>query len=111
MPYDISLTDRGLNIHLDGAPRYFNAYWLRDACTSCIDPQTRERIFDSSVLAEAPKAAKAWVEGDHLNIEWAAEDHISTVPLALLKDVAITATPMILPRCRARHGWVILSLH
>ncbi len=93
MTYDITLTDRGLNITLDEAPTYFNAFWLRDACTSCIDTQTRERIFDTSVLATPPKVKKAWVEGDFLQIVWEGEDHISTVPMTLLHDVATYGRP------------------
>lgn len=93
MTYDITLTERGLSITLDEAPTYFNAFWLRDACTSCIDTQTRERIFDTSVLAEPPKVIKAWVEDEFLQIVWEGEEHISTVPLTLLQDVATYGRP------------------
>ena len=39
----IALAERGLTLRIAGRDTYFNYYWLRDACTSCIDPQTRER--------------------------------------------------------------------
>ncbi|MBE0414802.1 TauD/TfdA family dioxygenase [Yoonia sp.] len=84
----ISLSDRGLTITFGTQPQYFNYYWLRDACVSCIDPQTRERIFDSSALPNPPRATDAWIEGDHLRLSWQDEAVVSSVPMLLLRDVA-----------------------
>ena len=89
----VTLSDRGLTLRMGEMQPYFNYYWLRDACTSCIDPQTRERIFDCSALPAAPKATAAWIEGDTLRLSWRDEDLISTVPLALLHQMAATGRP------------------
>lgn len=84
----IILQDKGLRLMLGGTEHYFNYYWLRDACETCIDPQTRERVFDSSVLPEAPRARAAWVEDEALRVDWLGEDLVSSVPMRLLRDVA-----------------------
>ncbi|MCC5954922.1 MAG: TauD/TfdA family dioxygenase [Natronohydrobacter sp.] len=89
----ITLSDRGLTLTLGEKPQYFNYYWLRDACNSCIDPQTRERIFDCSALPVAPKATAAWIEGDHLRLSWQDEAVVSSVPMALLRDMAASGRP------------------
>jgi gamma-butyrobetaine dioxygenase len=89
----ISLSERGLVLRFGAEPQYFNYYWLRDACTSCIDPQTRERIFDCSALRAAPKATAAWIEDDHLRLSWQDEAVLSSVPMALLRDMAASGRP------------------
>lgn len=89
----ITLLDQGLNLMLGQKAQYFNYYWLRDACTSCIDPQTRERVFDCSALASPPKATSAWVEGDNLRLSWQQEPIVSSVPMALLRDMTVTGHP------------------
>ena len=89
----IALSDRGLTLTLAETPRYFNYFWLRDACTSCIDPQTRERIFDCSALPDPPRATAAWIEGDHLRLSWQDEAVLSSVPLSLLHQIAATGRP------------------
>lgn len=89
----IALSDRGLTLTLGEQPQYFNYFWLRDACTSCIDPQTRERIFDCSALPNPPKATSAWIEGDHLRLSWQDEAVVSSVPLSLLHQIAATGRP------------------
>ncbi|MFX0545115.1 TauD/TfdA family dioxygenase [Roseovarius sp. S1116L3] len=95
------LRDKGMTVGLPGGDTYFNYYWLRDACVSCIDPQTRERIFDASELAAPPRASSAMIEEDMLVIGWQDEAQASRVPLALLQEVAANgraADPAGLPR-------------
>ncbi len=89
----ISLSDRGLTLTLGEQPQYFNYFWLRDACISCIDPQTRERIFDCSALPNPPKATSAWIEGEHLRLSWQDEAVVSSVPLSLLHEISATGRP------------------
>lgn len=89
----ITLQDRGLRIAIGETDAYFNYYWLRDACESCIDPQTRERVFDSSVLAQPPFAESAWVEDDALRIHWRDEGFVSRVPMRLLRDMVELGHP------------------
>ncbi|MBB5516746.1 gamma-butyrobetaine dioxygenase [Rubricella aquisinus] len=93
MDSDISLGSNGLTLTLDGQEAYFNACWLRDACTSCIDRQTRERIFDASSLPDLPHVTRAWIEGDSLRIAWRDEAAVGTVPLDLLRHVAAHGRP------------------
>ncbi|MDO6591624.1 gamma-butyrobetaine,2-oxoglutarate dioxygenase [Loktanella sp. D2R18] len=90
MNTQFELQDNGVIVPLSSGPKYFNYYWLRDASNSSIDPQTRERIFDVSQLASAPKAQALSVKDDMLVIDWEAEDCPSEVPLALLESVATT---------------------
>lgn len=87
------LHDNGATISLSQGAKYFNYYWLRDASTSTIDPQTRERIFDTSHLPTAPKAKAMSIDRDNLVIAWETEDTPSQVPLRLLEDVAIQGRP------------------
>ena len=89
----IALSDRGLTLTFGERAQYFNYYWLRDACSSCIDPQTRERIFDCSALPAPPKATEAWIDGDSLRLRWQDENLVSTVPMALLRDMATHGRP------------------
>lgn len=95
------LKENGMVVGLPDGDSYFNYYWLRDACLSCIDPQTRERIFDASELKNAPRASSAMVDDDMLVIGWQHEAQASRVPMALLRQVAKggrTADPAALPR-------------
>ncbi|MFT6089459.1 MAG: gamma-butyrobetaine dioxygenase [Sulfitobacter sp.] len=97
----IVLTDTGLNVPLCAGTTYFNYCWLRDACVSCIDSQTRERIFDVASLPDLPRAKAARIEGADLVIEWQAETQISHIPLALLESFAANGRaddPADLPR-------------
>lgn len=97
----VSLTDTGLKVPLSNGPAYFNYCWLREACPSCIDGQTRERIFDVASLPDLPRAKSARVEGAALVIEWQAETQISEIPLTLLEAVAANGReedPADLPR-------------
>ncbi len=97
----LPLTDTGLQVPLPGGPAYFNYCWLRDACPSCIDPQTRERIFDVASLPALPRAASARIEGDTLVIDWQGEPQVSQIPLAQLETFARrgrAADPADLPR-------------
>lgn len=87
------LQETGVVIPLSNGPKYFNYYWLRDASTSSIDPQTRERVFDVSQLANAPKAKALAFREDALVIDWETEDTPSEVPLHLLEDIATTGRP------------------
>ncbi len=84
----IPLTDTGLTVPLPAGPAYFNFCWLREACPSCIDPQTRERTFDVAALPELPRASGAHIEGEDLVIAWQAESHVSRIPLSLLQTFA-----------------------
>ena len=84
----IELHDTGMTVPLSAGPTYFNACWLRDACPTCIDPQTRERIFDVASLPELPRAKAAWIDGTELVIDWQAEALISRIPLQLLETFA-----------------------
>lgn len=89
----ITLSETGLTVPLASGPAYFNFCWLRDACESCIDPQTRERIFDVASLPGLPRAAAARLEDDALVIDWMDEPQVSRIPLALLGEVAARGRP------------------
>lgn len=80
----VTLSQTGLTVPLPQGPRYFNYYWLRDNCPTSFNAETRERSFDIFHLDEAPRAAAARLEGDTLVIDWAAEDHVTRMPLAWL---------------------------
>lgn len=88
MPQSLRLADKGLFVPLKDGETYFNYHWLRDACPSTIDPQTRERVFDITALDTGPKARDARVEGEALVIDWATEDHRTELPLAQLQAFA-----------------------
>lgn len=95
------LQENGMYVPLPQGPTYFNYYWLRDASVSSIDPQTRERVFDTSQLPTPPKAANASVQDDMLVIDWEAEQTPSQVPLPLLEQVATNGRaddPAAIPR-------------
>ncbi len=77
----ITLTDTGLTVPLNAGETYFNYCWLRDACPSCIDPQTRERIFDVASLRDLPRARAGRIDDDALVIEWQTETQVSRIPL------------------------------
>jgi len=87
--FQFELQDKGATIPLSNGPKYFNYYWLRDASVSTIDPQTRERIFDTSHLPSVPKAIDMKIKDDMLIIDWEAEETPSDVPLRLLEEVAL----------------------
>ena len=84
----IPLTDTGLFVPLAAGETYFNYCWLRDACPSCIDPQTRERVFDVASLPVLPRAGAARIEEDTLVVEWQAETQVSRIPLERLESFA-----------------------
>jgi gamma-butyrobetaine dioxygenase len=95
------LTETGLRVALPTGPAYFNYYWLRDACPSTIDAQTRERVFDIAGLAQPPRARAARIEAAELVVEWSGENHVTRLPLALLESVAMTGNapdPAALPQ-------------
>lgn len=97
----VNLSDKGLFVPLRDGETYFNYHWLRDACPSTIDPQTRERVFDISSLDTGPVARAAHVEGDSLVIDWATEAHETRLPLAQLQaftDNGRKPDPADLPR-------------
>lgn len=83
-----ALGAKGLTLPLDLGPAYFNYYWLRDADPETIDPVTRERIFDITEIAGGPRPSHARVEGDMLVIDWADENHVTRLPLAVLDGIA-----------------------
>jgi len=85
--------ENGMVVGLPGGAAYFNYYWLRDACVSCIDPQTRERVFDASELSAAPRATSAVVDEGMVVIGWQDEAQASRVPVALLEQVVRTGRP------------------
>ncbi|MGV8936683.1 MAG: TauD/TfdA family dioxygenase [Allorhizobium sp.] len=84
----VVLSEYGLSVPLPSGTAYFNYYWLRDACQSSIDPQTRERIFDISALTSAPKPQAARIEGAELVVEWQGGPLISRFSLDLLAAVS-----------------------
>lgn len=84
----IALTDTGLTVPLSSGAAYFNYCWLRDACPSCIDDQTRERIFDVASLPDLPRARSARAEDGALVIQWRAETQVSRIPLSVLEAFA-----------------------
>ena len=106
-PGAVTLGETGLTCPLpDGRSAYFNYHWLRDNCPASFHPETRERSFDIFHLSEPPRPAAAHVEGDTLVIDWAGEDHVTRLPLALLAEYADGARrpdPADLPR-RAWYG-------
>lgn len=97
----VTVTPTGLTVTIAGAARHFNAYWLRLACPTTIDPQTRERVFDITHLSCAPRISEATIVGENMEIRWASEDHVTRLSLALLEEVAVngrTADPAEVPR-------------
>ncbi|MFQ3183245.1 MAG: gamma-butyrobetaine dioxygenase [Octadecabacter sp.] len=64
----VRLLSKGLFVQLAEGDVYFNYHWLRDACPTAIDPQTRERVFDISSLVVGPQAHAAQIEDDVLVI-------------------------------------------
>lgn len=101
----VVLKDKGLEIALsDGAPHYFNYYWLRDNCPSSFSSATRERSFDIFHLDAAPKALAADIQDDTLEITWVGEDHVTRFPLAWLENYK-AAAPRHDPADLARQPW------
>jgi gamma-butyrobetaine dioxygenase len=84
----VRLADNGLFAPLSRGETYFNYHWLRDACPSTIDPQTRERVFDVTSLEAAPAARQARIAEGMLEIDWANEDHVTRLPLDRLEAFA-----------------------
>lgn len=93
----VSLGPKGLTLTSPEGEFYLNYCWLRDACPTCIDPQTRERIFDVASLEHLPTAQKAWVDENVLHVEWATEDLISKIPFSHLNGAEAT-DPAALPK-------------
>jgi len=85
---ELRLAPKGLYVPLSGGETYFNYHWLRDACPSAIDPQTRERVFDITALDAPPAARQARLTEQALEIEWANEDHVTRLPLDRLEAFA-----------------------
>lgn len=98
------LQENGAVIPLSNGPKYFNYFWLRDASTSSIDPQTRERVFDVSQLPNPPKANSMSFGEGTLMIKWEAEETPSEVPLHLLEAIATTGHPADVAAL-PRHVW------
>jgi len=84
----VRLSEKGLFVPLADGETYFNYHWLRDACPSAIDPQTRERVFDISSLEAGPRAQAARIDDGHLVIDWQSEDHETRLPLSQLQAFA-----------------------
>ena len=82
---EVQLRDNGLIAPLTRGETYFNYHWLRDACPTTIDPQTRERVFDVTSLKASPSARSARIADDALEIEWANEDHVTRIPMEKLE--------------------------
>ncbi len=82
----IQLDEKGLFLSLSTGVCYFNYYWLRDACSSNIDPATRERVFDISGLPCAPYPAAVNLQNDKLIIDWRDEQHQSALSLSMLDE-------------------------
>ena len=61
---EVQLRDNGLIAPLTRGETYFNYHWLRDACPTTIDPQTRERVFDVTSLKASPSARSARIADD-----------------------------------------------
>ena len=83
----IQFGPQGLELSIADKERYFNYHWLRDACPTSIDPQTRERVFDIAALPTQPSPAAAWVLDDTLVIDWAQEAHVTRLPLPWLQSL------------------------
>lgn len=84
----IAFLEHGLSLSLPGGETgYFNYYWMRDACPSAIDPQTRERVFDITEHDSAPTVAEARLTDTHLELEWHGEAHTTRLPLSMLTEV------------------------
>jgi gamma-butyrobetaine dioxygenase len=98
----VMMEDNGMNVPLaDGQYHYFNAYWLRDNCSTSFDPETRERVFDIFAEADTPRAASAEVRDGALHVEWAGSGHRSRYPLDWLAAHAHGRPrhdPAVLPR-------------
>lgn len=87
-PKPVVLGEKGLTLPLAGGDAYFNYFWLRDNDPTSFNSATRERSFDIFHLADAPRAKSAMVDGDTLVVDWAAEDHVTRMPLAWLANYA-----------------------
>ena len=84
MTAGVALGESGLTVPLPSGRRYFNYCWLRDICASGFDAETRERVFDISILAALPAAQEAWIESGCLHVAWRDEALVSTFELAWL---------------------------
>ncbi len=84
----IKLDKKGLYVPLSTGLFYFNYYWLRDACSSTIDPATRERVFEISELPCPPYPSAVSMHNGKLTIDWRDEQHQSVLPLSMLSDFA-----------------------
>ena len=85
---DLTPGEHGLQVPLANGAAYFNYYWLRDLCSSTIDQQTHERIFDISDLPNAPVARSATVSNGELIIAWKNESHETRLLLSALEPYA-----------------------
>ncbi len=97
---------RGLEVSLSTGTHYFNYYWLRDACPSTIDPITRERVFDISVLPSSPYPKAAHVENDTLIIDWRDEEHRTALSLPMLEAFVANDGRMPDPANLPRRPWL-----
>lgn len=95
---------RGITVPLPSGPTYFNAYWLRDADPTTIDPATRERVFDIAAVPGGPVPRAARIEDDALAIDWAGEPHTTRLPLTMLTAFA-AAGRMPDPAAIQRRPW------
>lgn len=97
----VRLSTKGLFVQLAKGEAYFNYHWLRDACPTAIDPQTRERVFDISSLVAGPQAHAARIEDGVLVIDWVDEahrTHLSLNELQVFANDGRAPDPADLPR-------------
>jgi len=85
----VLMGETGLEVPLpDGAPAYFNYYWLRDNCPTSFDSVTRERVFDIFAENAPPKARSAAIVGGALEIAWDGSNHVTRMPMEFLSQFA-----------------------
>lgn len=102
----LPLGERGLEVPLSTGTRYFNYYWLRDACPSTIDPVTRERVFDVSGLSSTPYPTAAYFKHDTLVIDWGNEEHRTSLSLTMLEALVANEGRMPDPAYLPRRPWL-----
>jgi gamma-butyrobetaine dioxygenase len=89
----------------DGRESPYDALWLRDncPCTDCVNPVTREQVFEITAVPEDLAPATVHVEPDRLTVRW-ADGHVSPFEAGFLR-VHATDDASRAERRRAKRPW------
>lgn len=81
LPHDLAARDGHLELTwTDGRASRFHWLWLRDncACERCINPATREQVFEIDSVPEDLRAAAVTLEPDGVvRVVWSGDGHLS----------------------------------